>query len=635
MSDRPSLAVWKFASCDGCQLTLLDCEDELLAVADQLEIAYFLEASSATVAGPYDLSLVEGSITTPEDAERIRTIRTQSRTLVTIGACATAGGIQALRNFGDVGELMQIVYATPAYLSTLTTSTPISDHVTVDFELRGCPIDRQQLLEVISAFLVGRAPGVPDQSVCVECKPEIQRLRARRPGHTVPGAGHPCRMWRALSELPPGVLWVFRAGRGRERRCHGAGVGRHGDAAGRDRPSVPHLQCVGRTVPIRARWPCDRPRAEEEADMTHRASGSRALSTGALARVEGEGAMRVEVRDGELVDVQLNIYEPPRFFEGFLRGRGFEEPVDITARICGICPVAYQLSACAAIEDALGITIDEPLRQLRRLLYCGEWIESHTLHIHFLHAPDFMGYDSAVAMAAEHRNAVTRGLEIKKIGNEILEVLGGRAIHPVNVKVGGFYRAPVATELAGLREKLLRGRELAAEVVTWVATFDFPDQEMPYELVAVDHPNEYPMLGERVISDNGLDFAVAEFLDHVEEMQVPHSTALHARLLSSGDCLVGPLARYSLHSTKLRPMAAAAAAASGLDGVCRNPFRSIIVRAVEVLHAFELARRCDRRLRGTGPTCGQHRTSLPAWATVSPRPREGSSTTATKSMTGG
>ena len=323
--------------------------------------------------------------------------------------------------------------------------------------------------------------------------------------------------------------------------------------------------------------------------MTHRASGSRALSTGALARVEGEGAMRVEVRDGELVDVQLNIYEPPRFFEGFLRGRGFEEPVDITARICGICPVAYQLSACAAIEDALGLAIDEPLRQLRRLLYCGEWIESHTLHIHFLHAPDFMGYDSAVAMAAEHRDAVTRGLEIKKIGNEILEVLGGRAIHPVNVKVGGFYRTPVAVELGDLREKLLRGRDLAAEVVSWVATFDFPDQEMPYELVAVDHPNEYPMLGERVISDAGLDFPVAEFLDHVEEMQVPHSTALHARLLSSGDYLVGPLARYSLHSTKLCPMSAAAAVASGLDTVCRNPFRSIVVRAVEVLHAFEVA----------------------------------------------
>ena len=167
---KPSLAVWKFASCDGCQLTLLDCEDELLAVADRLELAYFLEASSATIAGPYDLSLVEGSITTPADVERIQEVRSQSRFLVTIGACATAGGIQALRNFGDVEELMRIVYATPSFLSTLDTSTPISDHVDVDFELRGCPIDRRQLLEVISAYLVGRAPVIPSHSVCVECK---------------------------------------------------------------------------------------------------------------------------------------------------------------------------------------------------------------------------------------------------------------------------------------------------------------------------------------------------------------------------------------------------------------------------------------------------------------------------------
>ena len=167
---KPTLAVWKFASCDGCQLTLLDCEDELLAVAEALDIAYFLEASSATVEGPYDVSLVEGSITTPHDVERIREVRRQSRFLVTIGACATAGGIQALRNFGDVEELMRIVYATPAFLSTLDTSTAIADHVPVDFELRGCPIDRRQLLEVIGAYLVGRAPNVPSHSVCIECK---------------------------------------------------------------------------------------------------------------------------------------------------------------------------------------------------------------------------------------------------------------------------------------------------------------------------------------------------------------------------------------------------------------------------------------------------------------------------------
>ena len=167
---RPRLAIWKFASCDGCQLTLLDCEDELLDVAENVEIAYFLEASSAPASGPFDISLVEGSITTAHDVERIHQVRADSRALVTIGACATAGGIQALRNFTDVEELLSIVYATPSLISTLDTSTPISDHVPVDFELRGCPIDKGQLLELISATLAGRRPNVPTHSVCIECK---------------------------------------------------------------------------------------------------------------------------------------------------------------------------------------------------------------------------------------------------------------------------------------------------------------------------------------------------------------------------------------------------------------------------------------------------------------------------------
>lgn len=167
---RPKLAVWKFASCDGCQLSLLDCEDELLEVAGAVEIAYFLEASRATVKGPYDLSLVEGSITTYRDAARIQEVRRKSRFLITIGACATAGGIQALRNFKDVGDFMAAVYAAPHYIDTLASSTPISEHVPVDLELRGCPINKRQLIEVISAFLAGRAPNTPAHSVCVECK---------------------------------------------------------------------------------------------------------------------------------------------------------------------------------------------------------------------------------------------------------------------------------------------------------------------------------------------------------------------------------------------------------------------------------------------------------------------------------
>ncbi len=169
-SKRPSVAIWKFASCDGCQLTLLDCEDELLRVAELIDIAYFLEGSSATTDGPFDLSIVEGSISTAEDVERIHTVREKSAAVVTIGACATAGGIQALRNFGDVEELMRIVYATPDFLSVLDTVTPISDHINVDFELRGCPIDKRQLLEVIGSFLAGRRPQIATDSVCIECK---------------------------------------------------------------------------------------------------------------------------------------------------------------------------------------------------------------------------------------------------------------------------------------------------------------------------------------------------------------------------------------------------------------------------------------------------------------------------------
>ena len=170
IKQKPKLAVWKFASCDGCQLSLLDCEDELLALTDEIEIANFLEASRSSVKGPYDLSLVEGSITTPHDAERIHRVRRASKFLVTIGACATAGGIQALRNFKNVNEFISIVYATPRYIETLNKSTPITDHVYVDFELRGCPINKHQLIEVISAYLHGRKPNTPAHSVCVECK---------------------------------------------------------------------------------------------------------------------------------------------------------------------------------------------------------------------------------------------------------------------------------------------------------------------------------------------------------------------------------------------------------------------------------------------------------------------------------
>ena len=324
--------------------------------------------------------------------------------------------------------------------------------------------------------------------------------------------------------------------------------------------------------------------------MTHRAGAGR-LSTDALTRVEGEGAMHVEIVDGRLVDVKLRIYEPPRFYEGFLRGRGHTEPPDITARICGICPVAYQMSACVAIEQACGVEVTDDIAELRRLLYCGEWIESHTLHIHMLHAPDFLGVDSVVDLVALDRPAVERGLELKKIGNDLLELIGGRAIHPINVRLGGFYRPPTRQALRAFRPKLARALELAVEACEWVAGFEFPDLETGHELVALDDGDHYPVFGNRIMSDRGLDVSVDDFMDHVEEFQVAHSTAKHARMLARGSYLVGPMARYALAHEKLSPAAAAAADAAGLDGVCRNPFRSIVIRAVEVVAACEEALR--------------------------------------------
>jgi coenzyme F420-reducing hydrogenase alpha subunit len=324
---------------------------------------------------------------------------------------------------------------------------------------------------------------------------------------------------------------------------------------------------------------------ERPADGLH----TKTVRTDYLARVEGEGSMFVRVEGGEVTDVKLSIFEPPRFFEALLRGRAYTEPPDITARICGICPVAYQMSACAAIEDACGVTVDGPLRDLRRLLYCGEWIESHALHVFMLHAPDFLGYDSAIAMAADHRDTVELGLRLKKLGNEILEVVGGRAVHPINVKVGGFYRLPDPRDLRALRERLARGREEARAAVRWVAGLDFPDFERDLEVVALRSPGEYPIDRGRAVSNRGLDIAPAAFFDHVEELHVEHSNALQSRLRERGAYLTGPMARFELSRGELSPLACEAADEAGLGADCRNPFRSIVVRAVEILYAFDEA----------------------------------------------
>jgi coenzyme F420-reducing hydrogenase alpha subunit len=321
--------------------------------------------------------------------------------------------------------------------------------------------------------------------------------------------------------------------------------------------------------------------------VTHR---NRQLVVSALARVEGEGALDIVVADGQVTDTRLRIYEPPRFFEAFLRGRQFTEVTDITSRICGICPVAYQTSAWRAIEDACGIVVSPQITALRRLLYCGEWISSHALHIYLLHAPDFLGYPDVVAMARDHRAAAERGLALKKTGNAILEAVGGRAIHPVNPRIGGFYRAPARAGLQALVPALERALDDALATAAWVAGFSYPDAEITGDLVAVHDPDRYPIEGDQVATGSGLLFPAQDFPAHVTEHQVAYSTALYATL-DGGQYLTGPLARYALARDRLTPAARQAAAAAGLGPVCRNPFRSIAVRAVEIAYAVEEALR--------------------------------------------
>jgi coenzyme F420-reducing hydrogenase alpha subunit len=320
--------------------------------------------------------------------------------------------------------------------------------------------------------------------------------------------------------------------------------------------------------------------------MTHKT-----IKVNNLARVEGEGALYLKIKGDAVVDVRLEIFEPPRFFEALLRGRTFGEAPDITARICGICPVAYQMSAVHAIENAFGVEVDGPLRALRRLIYCGEWIESHTLHVYMLHAPDFLGYPDALRMAKNHPGILERGLQLKKAGNEILRLLGGREVHPINVCVGGFYKVPTRRDLDPLADRLRWAREAALETVRWTASLPCPEFEQDYEFVGLRHPLEYPFNEGRLVSNRGFDIAVREFEDHFVEEQVPHSNALHSRFKGHGPYLVGPLARYSLNFDRLSPIAQEAARGAGLSVVCRNPFRSIIVRSVEILHA------CDEALR--------------------------------------
>lgn len=315
---------------------------------------------------------------------------------------------------------------------------------------------------------------------------------------------------------------------------------------------------------------------------------TRTIEVAYMARVEGEAALTVRLKGEDVVGVELRIFEPPRLFEAMLRGRAATEAPDITARICGICPVAYQMSACAAVENAIGLVIDPEVRALRRLLYCGEWIESHVLHMVMLAAPDFLGVPDVTEMAKLHPERVKAALRIKKAGNAIVATLGGREIHPINVRIGGFYRAPRREELAALLPELVWARGAAMELVDWVTGFSYPDVRNDYLFVSLRHPAEYPFNEGRVVSSAGLDIEPRDYDAHFSESHEQRSNALHTTQRGA-TMFCGPLARLALNFDRLPPLALEAATRAGIDPSCRNPFKSLLARGVETVFALDEA----------------------------------------------
>jgi sulfhydrogenase subunit alpha len=325
-------------------------------------------------------------------------------------------------------------------------------------------------------------------------------------------------------------------------------------------------------------------------------NATRTIRVGALARVEGEGALHLEYVDGKVRAARLDIYEPPRFFEAFLRGRDFREVPDITARICGICPVAYQMGACHALEKALGAfhQVDPAIRALRNVLYCGEWIESHVLHMFMLHLPDFLGYESVITMAADHGAVVKQALRLKKLGNDLLSLVGGRAVHPVGVCVGGFYHAPDPAAAAALVPELKAAIGEMSNLTLFLAEkLTYPKLQRDYEFVSLCPPDEYPMNLGRIRSNKGLNVDQEEFGSAIEERHVAHSTALHTAIKVRGPYVVGPLARLNMNFERLHPKAAEL-----LPKVCQfvgqelpwtNNFLSLPARGIETVHALALA----------------------------------------------
>jgi sulfhydrogenase subunit alpha len=309
----------------------------------------------------------------------------------------------------------------------------------------------------------------------------------------------------------------------------------------------------------------------------------------ALARVEGEGALTIRLKDGAIHDILLNIYEPPRFFEGFLQGRYFQDVPDMTARICGICPVAYQMSSVQALETAMQVSISPEIRLLRQLFYCAEYIESHALHIYLLQAPDLVGHESALTLAAEAPDLVRKGLRLKKIGNDLLRTIGGRSIHPVNTCVGGFYSWPAVQAIHNLVPDLEWALQASIETVQWAATLNYPEFEQDYEFVALNRLDEYAIYDGDILSSSGKRITPQDFEKHYLESHVERSNALHSHTLENGTYFVGPLARLNLNHKKLRKMARESIREIGLKFPIRNPYQGLLARAIELVHVCDLA----------------------------------------------
>jgi coenzyme F420-reducing hydrogenase alpha subunit len=352
--------------------------------------------------------------------------------------------------------------------------------------------------------------------------------------------------------------------------------------------------------------------------MTHRS-----VEVPVIARVEGEGALHIAVEDDEITDLRLEIYEPPRFFEAFLRGRLFSEVPDIVPRICGICPVAYQMSAVLGLERLFGVQVPEGTHELRRLLYCGEWIESHVLHIFLLAAPDFLGFANAIEMAREHPDLVDAALEIKRLGNDLIAVIGGREIHPVSPRVGGFSKVPRERELEPFLPRLERALEQMPGIADFVASLPAPLFPRPAELVSMVNDLEYPINVGDMASTGGRVFDAITYEQVVEELHVEHSNALHAVMADTQTpYMVGPLARVNLNAGLLTPVARACAERMYLLVPEFDPFFSMAARVVETAVAIEESIRLIRSYVPPEPPMAVEvtpRAGRATWTTEAPR----------------